>query len=502
MPTVKFRQNTIKSLPYSGSGNAQCIYWEAGFPCFGTRVYPNGRRSYVCSYRVQGRKRLATLGRVDILTLEQARKQARAFLGQAASGEDPQADSDALYASGSVRSLCEEYLERHAKAKKRSWKADQSLLNRVVIPKLGSRLAASITSDDVGKLHSGLGVDTPYAANRTLEVIRKMFNLARIWRRVPVEMQNPASGIEDFKEEKRRRYVTPAEMPKLAEAIDAESNEYARHALWLLLLTGLRRNELLHAKWNDIDWEQRTLYVGKTKNGDPVLAPLSRAALDRLKRIRRIDDNPYIICGAIDAQPLVNLRKPWTRVRKSCGLDDVRIHDLRRTVGSWLVRDGASLHLVGAVLNHKDQKTTAGYAYFQTQDRTKALDKHGKKLIDLVARHPIRHVNKGKKSTTATIASRSTDTHAHQFTRKELHTLVWSKPISTLAVQLGVSDVGLSKACRRADIPVPARGYWAMREAGQTTQKHPLPPPRHHVPEHVVIRGRSSERKLSIAGSS
>jgi integrase len=71
----------------------------------------------------------------------------------------------------------------------------------------------------------------------------------------------------------------------------------------------------------------------------------------------------------------------WRRIRKETGFQDLRIHDLRRTVGSWLVRDGASLHLVGAVLNHKDQTTTAGYAYFQTEDRQKALDRHGKKIM-------------------------------------------------------------------------------------------------------------------------
>ena len=78
----------------------------------------------------------------------------------------------------------------------------------------------------------------------------------------------------------------------------------------------------------------------------------------------------------------------WRRVRAETGFKDLRIHDLRRTVGSWLVRDGASLHLVGAVLNHKDQKTTAGYAYFQTKERHKALDKHGRNVIDFASRVP------------------------------------------------------------------------------------------------------------------
>jgi hypothetical protein len=94
-------------------------------------------------------------------------------------------------------------------------------------------------------------------------------------------------------------------------------------------------------------------------------------------------DNPYIICGDTPGEPLVYLDAMWRRIRKRTGFHDLRIHDLRRTVGSWLVRDGASLHLVGAVLNHKDQKSTAGYAYFQTEDRQRALDRHGQATSDL-----------------------------------------------------------------------------------------------------------------------
>ena len=167
--------------------------------------------------------------------------------------------------------------------------------------------------------------------------------------------------MERFRETKRRRFVTPDEMPQLARAIDDETDEYVRHALWMLLLTGLRRGELLNAKWTDIDWEQRTLLIPKTKNGEALLAPLSRAAVTRLKSVPQLQGNPYIFCGHKTGQHFVNLTHAWSRVRSAADLNDLRIHDLRRTVGSWLVRDGASLHLVGTVLNHKDQKTTAGY---------------------------------------------------------------------------------------------------------------------------------------------
>jgi hypothetical protein len=80
-------------------------------------------------------------------------------------------------------------------------------------------------------------------------------------------------------------------------------------------------------------------------------------------------DNTYIICGRLPGQYLRSLGDPFRRALKRARLVNLRIHDLRRTVGSWLAQDGQSLHLIGDVLNHRDPKTTAGYAYFQTQQR-------------------------------------------------------------------------------------------------------------------------------------
>jgi hypothetical protein len=165
----------------------------------------------------------------------------------------------------------------------------------------------------------------------------------------------------------------------------------------------------------------------------------------------------------------------WRRVRKRTGFHDLRIHDLRRTVGSWLVRDGASLHLVGAVLNHKDQKTTAGYAYFQTEDRQRALDRHGQAVIQVAQDGTRRLIN----GTPAAGTTQERDTNrlprVHRISRKDLHELIWSEPTTTLAQRFGISDVGLAKVCRRSDIPAPPHGYWAKIAAGDSLPRSDLP---------------------------
>jgi integrase len=477
MATIKLRQDNIRSLAYVGDarGKTQCIYWDRGLPGFGLRKFPNDRGSYVCCYRVQKRKRLVDLGRSDSMTLEQARRKARLYFGTAADGKDPKFNIDEMRASATVKKLVALYIERHAKLKKRTWQADEACLNQLFIPKFGSHLASSITRADVASVHADIGKKHPYAANRFVSIVRKMYNVGRQLGMVPEDTRNPGTEIERFPEHKRRRYVTPTEMPVLAAAIDDEPNEFAGHALWLLLLTGLRRNEILAAKWADVDWDNKTLYIGNTKNGESVLMPLSRAAITRLKLIPRLKDNPYIICGAIPGKPLAYLDAMWRRVRKETGFHDLRIHDLRRTVGSWLVRDGASLHLVGAVLNHKDQKTTAGYAYFQTEDRHKALDRHGKKLVEIALGSRQRRAKHGSNDLVATDIPPRKPPRVRRISRQELYDLVWSDPITALADRFGISDVGLAKVCRRSDIPVPPRGFWAMVAAGSTFQRPDLP---------------------------
>jgi|HubBroStandDraft_1064217.scaffolds.fasta_scaffold01793_15 integrase len=477
MPRVKLRQDNIRSLPYVGDARrkSQCIYWDLALPGFGLRKFPNGRGSYVCSYRIQKRRRLVDLGRSDALTLEQARRRARSYFGTAADGKDPRSSIDQMRATPTVRELAESYVNGHAKLKKRTWKTDEAYLNQLLIPRFGAHLASSITRADIANIHTDIGKKHPYTANRFISIIRKMYNVGCHLGMIPEEIRNPGTEIVPFAEKKRRRYVTPAEMPSLVAAIDEDPNVFAGHALWLLLLTGVRRSEILNAKWSDVDWDNRTLYIGKTKNGDPVLAPLSRAAIARLNMISRPDDNPYIIRGDIPGEPLVYLDAMWRRIRKKTGYHDLRIHDLRRTVGSWLVRDGASLHLVGAVLNHKDQKTTAGYAYFQTEDRQRALDRHGDSVVQVTQARTRQRTNGASPADSTQEAETTGLPRVHRISRRDLYELIWSEPTTSLARRFGISDVGLAKVCRRSDIPSPPRGYWAKVAAGNPIQRPELP---------------------------
>ena len=500
MPTLKLRQDNVRAVPYQGHGGKhQCVYWDEALESFGLRVYPSGRRVYVCAYRVNQRKRLAWLGRADVLTLDQARKKAMTYLAKAANQEDPQSNLDQHRQLKTIDELCEAYIEGHAKKKKKTWKEDQSNLKHHVLSKFRGRLAVSLVTADIEAIHAQLGVAHPYAANDVLKVVRKMFNWGKVAGLVPKDHPNIVAGIVRFPERPRRRFITTVEMPRFLQALEEEDNEYARHGIWLLLLMGLRCNELLKAKWEDIDWDMGTLFIGLTKNGEPLLTPISEAAMGRLKVIPRISGNPYIICGRLRGQYLRGLGEPFRRTLKRAGLVNLRLHDLRRTVGSWLAQNGQSLHLIGDVLNHRDPKTTAGYAYFQTQQRRDALTGHGNRVLAFTPVH-LRTPTAPAAVTAETLlpaagnapvvaTENSLARYRHYFRRDDLYRLVWTSPVSEVAARLGVSDVALAKLCRRAEIPIPRRGYWQRTEAGQAVEPTPLGEAPAGLPEWLRIRG-------------
>jgi len=155
------------------------------------------------------------------------------------------------------------------------------------------------------------------------------------------------------------------------------------------------------------------------------------------------------------------------------------------------VKVGRALHLIGDVLNHRDPKTTAGCAYFQTQQRREELNTHGGKVLSFVAAQLREGLRPTALSTENVLqADDPPARYGHYFRREALHELVWTAPIVEVARRLGVSDVALAKLCGRAAISVPRRGYWVRVESGQPVGRSPLPPPPKGLPELLRIRGQ------------
>src|SRR5262249_44661478 len=154
-----------------------------------------------------------------------------------------------------------------------------------ILPVLGATKVAQVTFADVDALHRRISARAPTHANRVVACLSKMLNMAVRWGMRP---DNPARGIERNSENKRERYLTAAEMVRLAKALDELPDQGAANAVRLLLLTGARRGETLKAKWDDFDLEGGTWCKpgSTTKTKKTHTIPLSAAACELLTKMQ------------------------------------------------------------------------------------------------------------------------------------------------------------------------------------------------------------------------
>ncbi|MDZ3836833.1 MAG: site-specific integrase [Rhodospirillales bacterium] len=375
------------------------VLWDDEIKGFGLRLRASGAKVYLVQYRAgQGRRapsRRYTIGRHGSpWTPDAARREAKRVLGLVAAGADPAAErkekrrteQDAL----TVREVAERWLAEHVEAKRKPRTATEyrRLLRHTILPQLGDRKIAKLTRADVARLHDA-NRHAPYVANRCLAVISSMANWAEV-RGLRPEHSNPCHKIEKFKEQGRERFLSPRELQRLSRALDraersGAASVWAVAAVRLLVLTGARLNEILTARWEWIDLAGGTLALPDSKSGKKVVH-LNAPAAAVLAALPRLPGNPHVICGANPGAHLVNLEKPWRRIRKAALLADVRLHDLRHSFASVAVAGGATLPLIGALLGHSQPSTTHRYSHFASDPLKAAAEQVGERIAAAMAR--------------------------------------------------------------------------------------------------------------------
>ncbi|MDA1099459.1 MAG: site-specific integrase [Proteobacteria bacterium] len=381
------RKLTKQIIASAKAQDRESIVWDGEVPGLGLRVTPRGAKSFILKTRIGGGRsapiKKPTLGKVGDLTLDQARVKARAWKVLAADGIDP--GRHKVEMGRTVADLCAEYLEVHA-PRKRSSGDDQAKIKQHILPRLGRRLIRDVTFSDVERLHRSMR-EAPYAANRTMALLSKMFSLAIKWEWTD---RNPASGIERYPEERRERFLGPEEIGRLSSALQnlvasaarpSEAQKVA-DALRLLMLTGARRSEVLSATWSMFDLETGvwTKPSSHTKQKKEHRVPLSPPAIQLLTGIKdQGDGSEYVFPSrARSKHPhMTELKSSWAKVCKLADLEGVRIHDLRHTYASILVSGGATLPLIGALLGHTQVQTTQRYAHLADDPLREATTRVG-----------------------------------------------------------------------------------------------------------------------------
>lgn len=367
------------------AADGDVVVWDQALPGFGVRVKPSGIRSYIVQYRSRstGASRRLTIGQHGpLLTFDQAKKHARAMLADAMRGEDPVEVRKAARRAPSVADLAADYLERHAVPKKRpkSVRDDRSMLDNIVLPKLGAKKVVSVGRRDIEAIHIAMR-DRPYQANRVLSLLSKLFNLAVEWGWRP---DNPVKGIERFDEQKRDRWLSDDELRRLCTALDEHPNARAANAVRLQLLTGARLGEVLASRKEDFDLGRGvwTKPSHQTKQKRTEHLPLSAQALALVASIIEASDpnSPLLFPGNKPGQPLREIKKFWSVVLRQAGIINYRRHDNRHTYASHLVSSGLSLEIVGRLLGHTTATTTKRYAHLADDPLRAATDRFGSKI--------------------------------------------------------------------------------------------------------------------------
>ena len=367
-----FTKAMLDTLPAPAKGK-RAYYYDTKMRGLGISITSAGSKTFIVYRWMDGKPERITLGRYPDLSIEQARGKAGEVNGMIAKGQNPNDIRRAERAEMTFGELFAEYLERHAKIHKRSWKEDQNQFKRYLVP-LAKRKLSIIRKQDIQGLHHEVGKENgTYGSNRLLALLSVVFNKAiefGFWNKA-----NPAHGIKKFKEHSRDRFLQPDELPRFFQALAEEPNIIFRDYFLMLLLTGARRSNVLQMKWEDISFNRNEWRIPRTKNGTAQVVTLTDEAVTILKNRQNKKNSPYVFPGIGKAGHLSDPKKAWTRVLQRAGFTNLRIHDLRRTMGSWQARTGASLAIIGKSLNHKCPATTAIYARLDLDPVRASLEK-------------------------------------------------------------------------------------------------------------------------------
>ena len=405
---VKLTEDEVKDAEKPASGNR--IIYDDKIKGFGLRVTSAGAKAFIVNYRAHGRERRITIGSYPDWKVKAARDKAEEIKRRVDNGEDPMADRHAERAEPTMNDLADRFEKEHLTKRRESTAGDyKSLLRLYIRPAMGKIRVANLRHSDVEKLHRDIAETAPYQANRAVAVLSKMLSLAVKWE---IRGDNPAKGIERAPEEKRERFLSPAEIGRLAEVLATHREKVSCNAIRMLLLTGARKGETLGARWSEIDlaagvWVKPSAHTKQKKEHRIPLSAPARVLLTEMraeadKEIKRGGKAEFLFPGVPD-KPLTEIKRVWLAACKTAGLavqvektdakgkpvkdakgaplmvwhTTARIHDLRHSYASILASAGMSLPIIGALLGHTQPGTTARYAHLLDDPLRAATERVG-----------------------------------------------------------------------------------------------------------------------------
>lgn len=369
-----FTKPLLRDVPLPESGE-RIIYHDTHKDAAGLQLrVTSTAKTFFVQKRVNGTPERVTLGRFPDTTIEQARKNAAEIQAVIAKGESPAEKKRTDRAEMTLAKFWEVYMERYSRVRKkpRTAQEDEKTYRNYLAP-LGSRKLSKISKQDCQRLHHDIAAKTSGAtANRAMAVLSGALGVAQDWGYLSGD--NPAKSVKRFKEISRDRFIQPDEMPRFWQALLDEPNRDFADAFMVSLLTGMRRADVLAMRWEQVSLDRAEWRIPDPKNGEPLTVPLVGEVVGLLQERRQAKPGEWVFPGDGKSGHLTEPKAAWKRILDRAGIGDLRLHDLRRTLGSSMAAAGVNTITTARTMGHKTLSMALRYQQLGTDPRRAAIE--------------------------------------------------------------------------------------------------------------------------------
>ena len=368
---INFTKANIESLPLPDAGK-RADYWDTKKTGLAVRVASTGVKTFCVLRKAGGKLERVTIGKFPAVTIEQARDKADEVNALIAKGENPNDQRRRDRGEMTFAKFWLEYMEQFSKVHKkpRTIQEDEKTYKNYLFT-LATRKLSKITKEDCKALHREIAKRTSGAtANRAIAVLSGALGFAQDEGYLT---DNPARAVKRFKEIARDRYIQSDEMMPFWQALLDEPNRDFADFFMICLLTGQRRADVLAMRWNQISLERKEWRIPDPKDGEPLTVPLVVEVVSLLQA-RQAKSSEWVFPGEGKTGHLAEPKTAWKRILERAGIADLRIHDLRRTLGSNMAAAGVNTITTARAMGHKTLSMALRYQQLGTDPRRAAIE--------------------------------------------------------------------------------------------------------------------------------
>lgn len=328
---------------------------------FGIEVRATSKTFWLYYTTPDGKAAQIKIGGYSDITFDQAKRAAKELRSKIVLGGNPTEDKANRKAVITFKELARMHVE-HAEGHLRSHACVELAHRRYLVPKFGKLRIDQVTTQAIENYLAALRQRlAPASVDRLRLVMHRAYKLGQGWGLAGTD-RNPVSSVARPRyDNKRTCLLTPAEVERLLRACERSANPLLKPIVQLLLATAARKSELLHARWEHVDFSRAELLIPLAKNNHARRVPLSRAAMAVIEDLPRTGD--WLLANPSTGRPFNNIKRAWRTACVEAHLPDLHIHDLRHAAIGAMINNGVSLHVAGKVAGHLRSESTARYAY-------------------------------------------------------------------------------------------------------------------------------------------